>query len=162
MAKYPRTYIQIRDLFEEARSKLQDYDIIMGRVRKEFDQLRTRRIRCHAFEENDGQALFIEVTRQCWSHLFKHPRKRSTKLEKLERALCLDMAVELLQKTTTYQEVSRASDLGARQYLYFGIVGYVQGNRVKTVIRKEIGGLDSRYILYSFYQMSSGKAHSKN
>jgi len=149
-----RNYIQARNLLEEARAKLKDFDSIMGRVRKEFDVLREADIRCEAFKEEGGMA--IQVTKQCWNHLFKHPIKRPTKIEKLERALCFDMAVKLLEKTTTYQEVSKETDKGGKEYLYFGIIGYIRGNRIKVVIRKQLKYTDPQYILFSFYQMSAG------
>lgn len=77
------------------------------------------------------------MSRLCWNHVFRHPIKRPSKLEKLERALCLPMAIKLLEKTTTYQEVSREKDKGGNEYFFFGIIGYVRGNRIKVVIRKQ-------------------------
>jgi hypothetical protein len=94
----------------------------------------------------------IEVTRQSWNHVFKHPIKRQTRIEKLERAFCFPLAVKLLQKTTTYQEVSKEKDKGGNNYTAFGLIGYVRGNRIKVVVRKNE---NERLILFSFYQMSS-------
>lgn len=150
-----RKYIQARNLLEEARTKLKDFDAIMGRVNKEYDELRKMGIPCLAFKEEEGRSIVIQVTRQCWNHVFKHPVKRQSRVEKLERALCFDMAVKLLQKTTTYQEVSKETNKGGIEYLYFGIVGYVRGNRIKVVIRKQLKHTNPHYLLFSFYQMAS-------
>lgn len=155
-----RNYIQARNLLEEARAKLKDFGAIMGWVNKEYDRLRRSGIVCQAFKEEDGKSTVILVTGHCWNHVFKHPKKRQSKVEKLERALCLELAEILLRKTTTYQEVSRVFDKGSREYLYFGIIGYVRGNRIKTIIRKHLNDAGTQYVLYSFYQMTS--APSKN
>ena len=90
----------------------------------------------------------------CWNHLFKHPIKRSSRIEKLERALTLPLAIKLLQKTTTYQEVSKERDRGGNYYLSFGIIGYVRGNRIKVILRKQDKHTNAQLILFSFYQMS--------
>ncbi len=95
------------------------------------------------------------MTRQCWNHVFKHPVKRSTKIEKLERALALPMAIKLLEKTTTYQEVCREKDKGGNDYLFFAIIGYVRGNRIKVIVRKQSKNTNAKYILFSFFQMST-------
>jgi len=151
-----RNYIQARNLLEEARTRLKDFEAIMGRVRKEFDSLRETGVSCPAFKEDGEIARIIQVTKQCWNHLFKHPIKRPSRVEKLERALCFDMAVKLLQKTTTYQEVSKEKNSGGSEYLYFGIIGYIRGNRIKVIIRKQLKHTNPQYVLFSFYQMSSG------
>jgi hypothetical protein len=152
MAKI-RNYIQARNLFEEAKVKIKDFDAIMGQVKKEYDLFRGMGITCDAFKENNSKPIVIQVTKQCWNHVFKHPVKRQTRMEKLERALCFDLAIKLLKKTTTYQEVSRETDKGGNEHLFFGIVGYVRGNRIKVIIRKQLKCTDPSYILFSFFQM---------
>ena len=149
-----RNFIQARNLLREAKEKLKDYDAVIGSVKKDYDVLRKTGIPCKAFLDEDKQNIII-VTRQCWNHVFKHPIKRQSKIEKLERALCFAMAVKLLQKTTTYQEVSREKDKGGNQFLFFGIIGYVRGNRIKVIIRKQEKNTNAKFVLLSFFQMSS-------
>lgn len=103
----------------------------------------------------------IEVTRLCWNHVFRHPHKRPTKVEKLERALCFDLALKLLKRTTTYQEVSRETDRGGNTWLYFGIIGYVRGVRMKVIVRKQEKNTNPKKVLFSFYQMSSAPLRKK-
>jgi len=150
-----RNYIQARNLLEEAKEKLKDYDSVLGRTKKEYEVLRKKGILCKAFSINGKTTQKITVTRQCWNHVFKHPIKRPSRIEKIERALCLPMAIKLLEKTTTYQEVSREKDKGGNEYLFFGLIGYVRGNRIKVVIRKQEKNTNAKLVLFSFYQMSS-------
>lgn len=97
----------------EAAAKLKDYDAIMGCVEQELETLRKTGIPCRAFTENaDDEPEVIQVTRQCWNHVFKHPVKRQSRVEKLERALAFSSALKLLRKTTTYQGVSVETDKG--------------------------------------------------
>lgn len=49
----------------------------------------------------------------------------------------VDLALKLLKRTTTYQEVSCERDRGGNTWLYFGIIGYVRGVRVKVSLRKQ-------------------------
>ena len=109
-----RNYIQARNLRAEAQEKLGDYEAIMGRAEKDYEALRKTGIPCKAFTEKGD---VIVVTRMCWNHLFKHPIKRPSRIEKLERALTLPLALKLMQKTTTYQEVSKERDKGGNYYL---------------------------------------------
>lgn len=148
-----RKFLQKRNLFEEAKSKVKDYNSIIGTAWKYYESLRKNGIPCKAFTEDD-RIQIIQVTRQYWNHVFKHPIKRQSKVEKLERALCLDMAIKLIRKTTTYQEVSREKDKGGNQYLFFGIIGYIRGNRIKTIIRKQEKNTNAKFVLFSFYQTS--------
>ncbi len=127
----------------------------MGTVREEYERLRETGIPCQAFAKDGNDSETLVVTRQCWNHVFKHPVKRQSKVEKLERALCFPMAIKLLHKTTTYQEVSREVDRGRNKYLSFGIIGYVRGNQVKVVIRRQLKSTNPKYVLYSFWQMSA-------
>jgi hypothetical protein len=150
-----RNYIQARNLLKEAKEKFKDYDSIIGRTHKDYEALRKTGILCKAFSINGNTTNKIVVTRQCWNHIFKHPIKRPSKIEKLERALCMPMAIKLLKKTTTYQEVSREKDKGGNEYLFFGIIGYVRGNRIKVIIRKQEKNTNAKYVLFSFFQMSS-------
>jgi hypothetical protein len=150
-----RTFLQARSLRQEAQDRLNAYDTIMGSMQAEYDRLRTTGIECKAFLESDGKAERIHVTRICWNHIFKHRIKRSTKIEKLERALAFPLAIKLLQRTTTYQEVSREKDRGGNVWLYFGIIGYVRGVRMKVIIRKQEKSTNAQKILFSFFQMSS-------
>lgn len=76
-------------------------------------------------------------------------------MEKPERALSFPLAIKLLEKTTTYQEVSKEKDKGGNRYLSFGIIGYVRGNRVKVILRKPEKSTNAKLILFSFFQMSS-------
>jgi len=145
-------------LKQEAQEKLKDYDAIIGRAWRDYEKLREEGIPCKAFVETDGQPEIIQVTRSCWNHVFKHHHKRGTKLEKLERALSLPLAMKLLKRTTTYQEVSREKDRGGNTWLYFGIVGYVRGVRMKVIIRKQEKSTNPQKILFSFFQMSSAPA----
>ena len=133
-----RNYIQARNLLQEAKEKLRETGIL-----------------CRAFSINGETSQKITITKQCWNHVFKHPVKRPSRIEKLERALCLPMAVKLLEKTTTYQEVSKEKDKGGNEYLFFGLIGYVRGNRIKVVVRKQEKNTDAKLVLFSFYQMSS-------
>lgn len=146
-----RNYIQARNLKMEAKAKLHDFDSIMGRAKKDYEKLRVAGIRCYGFGEKEVQ---IQVTRMCWNHVFQHPVKRRSRVEKIERAMCLPMAIKLLKKTRTYQEVSKERDKGGNRYLAFGIIGYVRGNRIKVIIRKQDKVTNPQYVLYSFYQMS--------
>ncbi|HBB02399.1 MAG: hypothetical protein US89_C0013G0018 [Candidatus Peregrinibacteria bacterium GW2011_GWF2_38_29] len=148
-----RKFLQKRNLLEESKSKIKDYDAIIGRTRKDYELLRKIGIPCKAFIDGN-QIQTIQVTKQCWNHIFKHPIKRQSRIEKLERALCLNMAIKLLERTTTYQEVSRERDKGGNQHLFFGIIGYIRGNRIKVVIRKQEKNTDAKFILFSFYQTS--------
>lgn len=155
---YPsrRQYLQSRDLRREAEEKLPQYKTILRSAEAELDRLRVTGIPCRAFLDNDTDSPeVIQVTRQCWNHVFKHPVKRQTKLEKLERALCLPLALKLLARTTTYQGVSRETDRGGNRYLAFEIVGYVRGNRVKVVIRRQEKHTNAKKVLLSWWQMSS-------
>ncbi|MBU0767127.1 hypothetical protein KKF55_05125 [Patescibacteria group bacterium] len=156
-----RQYLNARHLVNEAVEKIKDYEGIMGSTRMKFEELRKNGVPCKAFSDNSDVDT-IEVTRQCWNHLFKHPVKRRSKEEKLERALCLPLAVKLLNKTTTYQGVSRELDKGGREWLYFEIIGYVRGNRIKVVIRKQEKQTNPKKILFSFYQMSSAPRVNKD
>lgn len=158
MAK-SREYIQARNLLREAKAKIKDFDAIIGRTKKDYEKLRKTDISCEAF--SNDKVIKITVTRHCWNHVFKHPVKRSTKIEKIERALCFPMAIKLLKKTTTYQEVSREKDKGGNQYLFFGIIGYVRGNRIKVIVRKQEKNTNAKYVLFSFYQMSKAPISKK-
>lgn len=151
-----RSYIQARNLRAEAERKIKDYKAIMGRAWNDYQKVRNTGIPCRAFIDNENQEPEnIQLTRQCWNHIFKHPIKRQSRAEKLERALCFDMAIKLLKKTTTYQEVSREIDKGGNAYLSFGIIGYVRGNRIKVVIKQQAKYTNAKKILFSFWQMSS-------
>ena len=130
----------------------------MGRTWKDYESLRHAGVLCRAFLENDGNSEKIEVTRICWNHVFKHHHKRSSKLEKLERAISFPLALKLIQRTTTYQEVSREKDRGGNAWLYFGLIGYVRGVRMKVIIRKQEKSTNPQKILFSFFQMSSAPA----
>lgn len=161
--KNRREYINARNLLEEAKSKLKDFDTIMGSMKSEYDKLKEEGIPCKAFSENESdEPEMIEVTRLCWNHVFKHPHKRGTKIEKIERALCFPMVLKLLKKTTTYQEVSRETDKGGNRYLSFAIIGYVRGNRIKVLIRKPYKATNAHKVLWSFYQMSSAPSRKQD
>lgn len=147
---------------QEATSRLKDYDAILGRVSTDYEKLRKTGISCRAFLEADGEAETIEVTRLCWNHVFKHPKKRPSKIDKLERALCFDLALKLLRRTTTYQEVSREKDNGGNVWLCFGVIGYVRGVRMKVILRKQEKSTNPKKILYSFFQMSSAPSRAQN
>ena len=146
-----RSYIQARNLKAEASAKIADFKAIIGRTKNDYEKLRVTGVKCKAFSEKE---IDIQVTRMCWNHVFNHPIKRRSKVEKLERAICLPMALKLLKKTTTYQEVSKEKDKGGNNYLSFGIIGYIRGNRIKVIIRKQDKVTNPQYVLYSFYQMS--------
>lgn len=151
-----RSYINARDLRKEAQEKIADYDAILGRIQKDYDSLRELGIECKAFlESGDKDSESIAVSRMCWNHVFRHPVKRQSRIEKLERALCFPLALKLLQKTTTYQGVSREKDKGGNAYLSFEIIGYVRGNRIKVILRKQEKNTNPRKVLYSFFPMSS-------
>lgn len=152
---YKRTYLQARNLREEATGKIKDYDSIFGSMKKDYEFLRTTGIPTKAFVDEDGEAQIVVVTKQCWNHLFNHAHKRPSKIEKLERALCFPMAVKLLKKATTYQERSLERDKGGNRYLSFGVIGYIRGNRIKVIIRKQERNTNPKLVLFSFYQMSA-------
>lgn len=158
---YRRQFLQARSLLQEATEKLSSYDAVMGRTWKDYEEKRKTGIACRAFLENDGKAEKIDVTRICWNHVFKHHHKRGSKLEKLERALSFPLALKLIQRTTTYQEVSREKDRGGNTWLYFGIIGYVRGVRMKVIIRKQEKSTNPQKILFSFFQMSSAPDRSQ-
>jgi hypothetical protein len=140
----------------EAAAKLGAYDAIMGSLEQEIEKLRTTGILCKAFTENDNEEPeIIQVTRRCWNHVFKHPIKRQTKLEKLERALAWPLALKLLKKATTYQGVSVEKDFGGNTYLAFEISGCIRGNRIKVIIAKQPKRTNAQKILFSWWQMSS-------
>ncbi len=152
---FRRQYENARDFREEAKRRFKDYDAIMGRTWAEFERLRQTGIRCRAFlSDVNGEPEIIEVTRQTWNHLFKHAVKRRSKVEKLERALCLSFAVKLLERTTTYQGLSRERDRGGNRYDAFEIVGCVRGCRIKVIIKKQHKRTNARKILLSFFQLS--------
>jgi hypothetical protein len=156
-----RRYLQTRNMRTEAAAKLKDYAAIMGRVEQELEALRETGIPCKAFTEaEDDRPETIQVTRQCWNHVFKHPVKRQSKVEKLERALAFASALKLLRKTTTYQGVSVETDKGGNRYLAFEIVGCVRGNRIKVIIRKQAKQTDAKKVLLSWWQMSSAPGGS--
>lgn len=159
---FKRDYIQARNLRKEAEIRLKDYESILGSMKKEYEALRPTGIPCRAFLEDGGEAQVITVTKQCWNHLFRHPIKRPSKIEKIERALCFPMAIKLLKKTTTYQEVSREKDKGGNDYLSFGIIGYIRGNRIKVIIRKQAKNTNPKLVLFSFYQMSAAPTKNIN
>lgn len=152
---FRRVFQNSKLFIDEARSKLKDYKAIMNQTRKAYDALKTTGIQCSAFLDGSGSAEIIEVTNKCWKHVFEHPRKRRSDVERLARALTFQSAIKLIQKSTTYQERSHERDLrGARPYMSFGIVGYVRGNRIKVLIRRDYKHTNSKKILYSFYQLS--------
>lgn len=155
-----RNYIQSRNLRSEAEQLLKDFKSVMGRTKKDYEVLRKMGIPCKAFTEKEDKV--IEVTRHCWNHLFKHPSKRATKVGKIERALTMPLAIKLLKKTTTYQEVSREKDKGGNEYLFFGIIGYVRGNRIKVILRKQLKHTNAKLVLFSFYQMSHAPIKKPN
>lgn len=152
---FKRVYLQARNLRQEAGGKIKDYDSIFGSMKKEYEALRKTGIPTKALVDDDGEAQIVTVTKQCWNHLFKHPVKRPSKVEKIERALCFPMAIKLLKKATTYQERSIETDKGHNRYLSFGIIGYIRGNRIKVIIRKQEKSSNAKLVLFSFYQMSA-------
>jgi hypothetical protein len=153
--RFRRRYENARDFKQEARDRLGDYDAILGSARREFEKLRRTGIRCRAFlRDVTGEPEVIEVTRQCWNHVFEHPIKRRSKVEKLERALALPFAVKLIERTTTYQGLSRETDRGGNRYDAFEIVGCIRGCRIKVIIKKQQKRTNARKILFSFYQLS--------
>ena len=140
----------------EAAEKLHAYDSIMGTVEAELNILRTTGISCKAFSENDhDDPEIIYVTRRCWNHVFKHPVKRQSKVEKLERALAWPLALKLLRKATTYQGVSVEKDWGGNTYLAFEVCGCVRGNRIKVIIAKQAKNTNAQKVLLSWWQQSS-------
>ncbi|MBA4336882.1 hypothetical protein C0416_03890 [bacterium] len=147
-----RRYIQARNFLKEATLNIKNYDSILSKTRKDYEGLRNTGISCNALSNK------IAVTRQCWNHVFKNPNKRSAKVKKLERALCFPYAIKLLNKTTTYQEVSREKDKGGNAHLFFGVIGYIRGNRIKVIIRKQEKNTNAKYVLFSFFQMSFAPA----
>ena len=48
-----RNFINARNLREEAKQKLKDYDAIMGKVKSEYENFRKTGILCKAFTENN-------------------------------------------------------------------------------------------------------------
>jgi hypothetical protein len=157
-----RQFLQARSLRQEAMDRLKDYDAILGRTQADYERLRTTGIQCKAFMESDGTSETVHVTRLCWNHVFKHRHKRASKIDKLERACAFPLALKLLQRTTTYQEVSRERDRGNNVWLYFGIVGYVRGVRMKVIIRRQEKSTNPQKVLFSFFQMSSAPAHQQH
>ena len=153
---FERKYLQTRNMRAEAQAKLGSYDSVMGRVEQELEKLRPTGIPCRAFIENDqDEPEVIEITRRCWNHVFKHPVKRQSKVEKLERALAWSSALKLLRKTTTYQGVSVETDKGGNSYLAFEISGCIRGNRIKVIIAKQAKNTNAKKVLLSWWQMSS-------
>ena len=159
---FERRYLQTRNMRTEAALKIKDYDAIMGRVEQDLNALRTDGIPCKAFMENDSdEPESIQVTRRCWNHVFKHPVKRQSKVEKLERALAWPSAMKLLQKATTYQGVSVETDKGGNTYLAFEISGCIRGNRIKVIVAKQAKNTNARKFLLSWWQMSSAPKDTK-
>ncbi|MFH1444682.1 MAG: hypothetical protein ABIG34_04845 [Candidatus Peregrinibacteria bacterium] len=153
---FERKYLQTRNMRTEAVAKLHSYDAIMGTAEKEIEELRSTGISCKAFTENDNdESEIIQVTRRCWNHVFRHPVKRQSKVQKLERALAWPLALKLLKKATTYQGVSVEKDAGGNTYLAFEISGCVRGNRIKVIIAKQAKHTNAQKVLLSWWQMSS-------
>ena len=151
-----RKYLQTRNMRSEAAAKIQSYDSIMGTVELELNGLKSKGIPCKAFTENENeQPEIIQVTRRCWNHVFKHPVKRQSKIEKLERALAWSSALKLLKKATTYQGVSVEKDWGGNTYLAFEISGCIRGNRIKVIVVKQAKNTNAQKVLLSWWQMSS-------
>ena len=148
--KMRRQYLNARNFAQEAVEKVKDFDAIMGRVRQEYERLRKEGIECPAFKDEQGNLITIQITRSCWNHVFKHPRKRRRKYEKIERAICLPEAIKLIRRNTTYQEVSREKDKGNNVCLYFALIGYIRGNRIKVIIRKQEKNTNPKYTIVRF------------
>lgn len=140
---------------QEAQRKIHNYKAIMNQTRQRYDELKPTGIPCDAFLDMSGKTEVIDVTNKCWKHVFEHPRKRRSEVERLERALTFQCAIKLLKKTRTYQEVSIEKDKGGRTYLSFGIIGYINGNRIKVLIRRDKKYTNAKKILYSFFQIPS-------
>lgn len=156
MASSYREYLNARDFIKEARDNVHNYKAIMTQTRLRYDGLQQTGIKCRAFLGGTGDAETIVVTNKCWRHVFEHPLKRRTPAERLARALTFPSALKLLEKTTTYQEVSISKGrFGQRPFYEFGIIGYVRGNRIKVVLRQDVRHTKKQKILYSFYQLSS-------
>ncbi len=154
--QFERKYLQTRNMRIEAAEKLHAYSAIMGKVEQEIESLRDTGIPCKAFTENEGDdPEIIQVTRRCWNHVFRHPVKRQTKLEKLERALAWPLALKLMKKATTYQGVSVEKDAGGNTYLAFEISGCIRGNRIKVIVAKQPKRTNAQKVLLSWWQMSS-------
>lgn len=152
----PRKYLQTRNMRTEAESKLKDFDSIMGKLEQEFDALRAKGIPCKAFAENDSDdPEIIQVSRRSWNHVFRHPVKRQSKAEKLERALAWPLALKLLKKSTTYQGVSVETDFAGNTYLAFEISGCIRGNRIKVIVARQPKRTNAQKVLLSWWQMSS-------
>lgn len=151
---FRRVFQNSKLFIDEARTKLKDYKAIMTQTRKQYDELKKTGIKCSAFLDEAGKPETIEVSNLCWKHVFEHKKKRRSEAERLGRALVFQSALKLLEKATTYQERSHEKDQGQRPYMSFGIVGYVRGNRIKVIVRRDYKHTNSKKVLYSFYQVS--------
>jgi hypothetical protein len=139
----------------EAEKKLHNYKAVMNQTRQRYDALKATGIECEAFLDLSGHVETIQVTNRCWKHVFEHPKKRRSEVERLERALTFQAVIKLLRKARTYQEVSIEKDKGGRTYLSFGIIGYVNGNRIKVLVRRDRKITNAKKILFSFFQIQS-------
>ena len=88
-----------------------------------------------AFEE------ILYVSRAGWDHIVF--QKKRSKAEQLRRLKALPLAKKLLETSTTYQEQSNRGEAH-----YFAIVGYIERQRIKVVVRaKGKGGKKYFYSL---------------
>lgn len=158
-----RRYENARHFEQEGNDKLHAFEAIMGTAKKLFEELRQSGIECPSLRgRNNDMPVTIQVTKSVWNHVFKHPFKRRTKGEKLARAIAFPEAVKLIKKNTTYQELSREKDRGSTTCLYFAIIGYIRGNRMKAIIRRQEKRTNQQFVLHSFYQMSSAPSRKQD
>lgn len=155
MTAKTRIFQNIDNFRADAQKKLHNYKAVMNQTRQRYDSLKSTGIECEAFLDISGNAEIIQVTNRCWKHVFEHPRKRRSEVDRLERALTFQAAIKLLNKTRTYQEVSIEKDKGGRTYLSFGIIGYVNGNRIKVLVRRDKKITNAKKMLFSFFQIPS-------
>ena len=80
------------------------------------------------------------VTRSGWDHIVF--QKKRTTAEQIKRLKALPLAKKLLETATTYQEHRSHG-----QTNYFALVGFIEGVRIKVVIRSR--GKSGRKFLYS-------------
>ncbi|MFH1546016.1 MAG: hypothetical protein ABIE14_01405, partial [Patescibacteria group bacterium] len=54
-----RNYIQARNLLQEAKAKIKDFNSVIGRTKDDYDKLRQTDILCNAFSLNGKKAQRI-------------------------------------------------------------------------------------------------------
>ena len=82
----------------------------------------------------------VYISRAGWDHIVF--QKKRSKAEQLRRLKALPQAKKLIETATTYQEHRSQGENH-----YFALIGFIQGLRIKVVIRSK--GKSNKKFLYS-------------